>query len=123
MKLLLLLVPQKIALMFSMKKSNSFTVSPKTSRFIGFFSLLGAPLIAQVSPAGGTFADKAIITEATAGETITRSTTVGGLGPALIHNFDAATVDPSYTITPGACLLYTSPSPRDRQKTRMPSSA
>ena len=24
---------------------------------------------------------------------------------------------------PGACLLYTSPSPRDRQKTRMPSSA
>jgi peptide/nickel transport system ATP-binding protein len=24
---------------------------------------------------------------------------------------------------PGACLLYTSPSPRDRQKSRMPSSA
>ena len=26
-------------------------------------------------------------------------------------------------ITPGSCLLYTSPSPRDRQKSRMPSSA
>ena len=25
--------------------------------------------------------------------------------------------------TPGTCLLYTSPSPRDRQKSRMPSSA
>ena len=25
--------------------------------------------------------------------------------------------------TPSACLLYTSPSPRDRQKSRMPSSA
>ena len=27
------------------------------------------------------------------------------------------------TGVPGACLLYTSPSPRDRQKSRMPSSA
>ena len=26
-------------------------------------------------------------------------------------------------VTPGFCLLYTSPSPRDRQKSRMPSSA
>ena len=26
-------------------------------------------------------------------------------------------------VAPQACLLYTSPSPRDRQKTRMPSSA
>ena len=28
-----------------------------------------------------------------------------------------------YDTTIGACLLYTSPSPRDRQKSRMPSSA
>ena len=28
-----------------------------------------------------------------------------------------------YTAHPNLCLLYTSPSPRDRQKTRMPSSA
>ena len=27
------------------------------------------------------------------------------------------------TLSIGACLLYTSPSPRDRQKSRMPSSA
>ena len=29
----------------------------------------------------------------------------------------------SFETTPGSCLLYTSPSPRDRQKSRMPSSA
>ena len=28
-----------------------------------------------------------------------------------------------YLTTPAGCLLYTSPSPRDRQKSRMPSSA
>ena len=27
------------------------------------------------------------------------------------------------TLSPNTCLLYTSPSPRDRQKSRMPSSA
>ena len=32
--------------------------------------------------------------------------------------FDAVVTDPPY-----GCLLYTSPSPRDRQKSRMPSSA
>ena len=30
---------------------------------------------------------------------------------------------PTITGTPNGCLLYTSPSPRDRQKSRMPSSA
>ena len=40
--------------------------------------------------------------------------------------FDAATPAARWTLTIGllsACLLYTSPSPRDRQKSRMPSSA
>ena len=32
-------------------------------------------------------------------------------------------MDIYYTTTPNTCLLYTSPSPRDRQKSRMPSSA
>ena len=32
-------------------------------------------------------------------------------------------VEPSLTINTPSCLLYTSPSPRDRQKSRMPSSA
>ena len=35
--------------------------------------------------------------------------------------FNAATKDQAGDIIP--CLLYTSPSPRDRQKSRMPSSA
>ena len=30
---------------------------------------------------------------------------------------------PAHPNTPNTCLLYTSPSPRDRQKSRMPSSA
>ena len=34
-----------------------------------------------------------------------------------------ATAIPSILMTPLGCLLYTSPSPRDRQKSRMPSSA
>ena len=36
--------------------------------------------------------------------------------PLFVH--EGADVEPI-----GACLLYTSPSPRDRQKSRMPSSA
>ena len=36
-------------------------------------------------------------------------------------SYDASQLVPSLAI--GACLLYTSPSPRDRQKSRMPSSA
>ena len=32
-------------------------------------------------------------------------------------------VDDAYITTSNICLLYTSPSPRDRQKSRMPSSA
>ena len=42
-------------------------------------------------------------------------------GPAIIQQFDSTTV-----VLQGmccTCLLYTSPSPRDRQKSRMPSSA
>ena len=34
-----------------------------------------------------------------------------------------AMVEAGYTVTDRPCLLYTSPSPRDRQKSRMPSSA
>ena len=41
-----------------------------------------------------------------------------GLGLKEIQE-TIARIDP----LPGACLLYTSPSPRDRQKSRMPSSA
>ena len=37
--------------------------------------------------------------------------------------FTAAPVYYAKDIVDGICLLYTSPSPRDRQKSRMPSSA
>ena len=36
-----------------------------------------------------------------------------------IEGHEISTIDP----IPFGCLLYTSPSPRDRQKSRMPSSA
>ena len=39
------------------------------------------------------------------------------MGPGITHRTGSAQRPPSY------CLLYTSPSPRDRQKSRMPSSA
>ena len=39
---------------------------------------------------------------------------------AFIHNVSDALASVAVII---ACLLYTSPSPRDRQKSRMPSSA
>ena len=32
-------------------------------------------------------------------------------------------IDPTYKFDPDTCLLYTSPSPRDRTGSRMPSSA
>ena len=56
-------------------------------------------------------------------------------GPTYTINFDTAEatftnpvnvqigVFADVTATPNTCLLYTSPSPRDRQKSRMPSSA
>ena len=42
-----------------------------------------------------------------------------------VYESDFSTWAPGYlqSQTPGTCLLYTSPSPRDRQKSRMPSSA
>ena len=42
-----------------------------------------------------------------------------GAGKSTFINIMAGTV----VKTSGSCLLYTSPSPRDRQKSRMPSSA
>ena len=47
---------------------------------------------------------------------------VGELGVALSSNAQANGVGPRISLY-DTCLLYTSPSPRDRQKSRMPSSA
>ena len=45
-------------------------------------------------------------------------------GPVEVtEDEEGATVDFDPSAMPLPCLLYTSPSPRDRQKSRMPSSA
>ena len=56
-----------------------------------------------------------------------------GSSPIIGHEVSAASFTPAsgllvltigdHNLTVGTCLLYTSPSPRDRQKSRMPSSA
>ena len=45
------------------------------------------------------------------------------LEKAIILLKNTANTDNHAPNTPNTCLLYTSPSPRDRQKSRMPSSA
>ena len=51
-------------------------------------------------------------------------TVVSGSGALLCEDtWHAASAGVMLSIPCGACLLYTSPSPRDRQKSRMPSSA
>ena len=53
--------------------------------------------------------------------TMRHGTTPQQLGNVLSKDKDILKV--ATTKRGGACLLYTSPSPRDRQKSRMPSSA
>ena len=47
--------------------------------------------------------------------------TIEGLSPAISIEQKASARNPRSTV--GTCLLYTSPSPRDSRKSRMPSSA
>ena len=60
------------------------------------------------------------------GDIVTFDITVTNSGPGIATNVDLTDLLPA-GLTPtannGGCLLYTSPSPRDRQKSRMPSSA
>ena len=50
-----------------------------------------------------------------------------GKSKVLVDNiamlYDKGKINAALIIAPKGCLLYTSPSPRDRQKSRMPSSA
>ena len=58
--------------------------------------------------------------------TVTQSFTVGELSNFILGAVFTGTAGLIYKknkTKKGACLLYTSPSPRDRQKSRMPSSA
>ena len=43
--------------------------------------------------------------------------------PLKVFNTAISNVRPNIEVRSRSCLLYTSPSPRDRQKSRMPSSA
>ena len=45
------------------------------------------------------------------------------LSPPTSSGCDASSPLEELEVLPSSCLLYTSPSPRDRQKSRMPSSA
>ena len=59
-----------------------------------------------------------------------RGTTLTNVGHALLghariifNQMDKAQADIAQITNSGACLLYTSPSPRDKRQSRMPSSA
>ena len=48
---------------------------------------------------------------------------LAALGPIYSVVYTTVAVNPDSAMAKGTCLLYTSPSPRDRTRTRMPSSA
>ena len=52
-------------------------------------------------------------------------TCIADNGDKVIYSINGTVGDPNFgkVILDITCLLYTSPSPRDRQKSRMPSSA
>ena len=51
------------------------------------------------------------------------NTLIGGGTDHTLTGFNSTILNGSCNTNSGTCLLYTSPSPRDRQKSRMPSSA
>ena len=57
------------------------------------------------------------------GISISESRTVSDSEEEIINAVNELRKRFQYVFTTGGCLLYTSPSPRDRQKSRMPSSA
>ena len=74
---------------------------------------------------GDTLADLGITLERESGNDVGEYKITGD---ASNENYDVTFTDGTYTIASKKvqliiCLLYTSPSPRDRQKSRMPSSA
>ena len=77
-------------------------------------ALLDQALVAGV---GNIYADESLFMSRIAPEE-----RAGALKPKQLERLHAALVE-VLTTSIGACLLYTSPSPRDRQKSRMPSSA
>ncbi|MDC0287253.1 hypothetical protein OAK89_03410 [Akkermansiaceae bacterium] len=88
---------------------NIRSIPPSFSLSSTLFSIaLLASSPAAVTP-GGTFTDKAIITESTGGETLARATAGTGLGPVLVHDFDTpVAVDGSYELTAPTTLALSS---------------
>ena len=84
------------------KTSCQFTLG---SLLIGLSLSTASP--AAVTP-GGTFLEKAILTESTGGDTLTRATTGTGLGPVLVHDFDTSAVDATYELTAPSTLALSS---------------
>ena len=89
----------------------------------------GDPIPGPGGPAGPVSdTDTAEVTEADSAITIIKTVYPGHDGGAGCPGLNSQTVDDNtdvtycFTVT-NTCLLYTSPSPRDRQKSRMPSSA
>ena len=85
-----------------------------------------APLVTSGQVSGMLAAPKNSFrfTDATTSATVTLSVRNGGLivtdpFTESVSNVDLGATTPD----PGTCLLYTSPSPRDRTRSRMPSSA
>ena len=75
------------------------------------------PLVIRPQKVGGLPSDAAALTIPAEDILVIRR-----LSPRRIRNSDIRAVETAYARA-FPCLLYTSPSPRDRQKSRMPSSA
>ena len=94
---------------------------------LALLALVGATAALRVAPlrAATASAAGAIRMGAAVGDKLPSSvlSTCGVSGKKAVIFFYGADDAPSCSKEIGACLLYTSPSPRDRQKSRMPSSA
>ena len=76
------------------------------------------PMAVSVSPDAGIDSMDGLIAKAGEG-----TVTAGGPPPGSLPHIGQAAVAAAYGIDFKYCLLYTSPSPRDKRQSRMPSSA
>ena len=108
--------------------SGWFKVSSTSSHFVMFFASTNNPTftntnVINITPAhtsGSYFFDFGNI--ATTGQRLT-GTTPSSWTDGNFHHLVVSKSSTTITIYVDGCLLYTSPSPRDRTRSRMPSSA
>ena len=112
-----------------------FIDQPVNSSLAGNDSDPDGDVITLVDPATGAAASAPVTVPTAQGGTVTIQpdgmfTYTPPVGYVGVDTFDYSVIDPdgdtddaTVTFTVTGCLLYTSPSPRDRQKSRMPSSA